>query len=68
MTELNREIRKEIRKLDCDNSMKLFLEEMLEFELELIDSGSQDSKKAIGSEYKAQISKFAKQWEVNDEI
>lgn len=64
MTDLNREIVREIRKLDCDNSMKLFLETMLEYELELIDSDSQDSKKAIGVEYKAQISKFAKQWGV----
>lgn len=63
MTELNREIRKEIRKLDCDNSMKLFLEAMLVYELDLIENDSQDSKKAIGNEYKAQISKFAKQWE-----
>ena len=40
MTELNKEIINEIRKLDCDNSMKSFIENMLKFELELIDSES----------------------------
>lgn len=60
MTELNNEIRKEIRKLDCDNNMKLFLEDALNYELELHEGGSQDSKQAIGKEYKNLISKYSK--------
>lgn len=68
MTELNREIIREIRKLDCDNSMKLFLEKMLQYELNLIESDSNDGKKAIGVEYKARIAEFSKQWGVDDEV
>ena len=60
MTELNNEIRKEIRKLDCDNNMKLFLEDALNYELELHEGGSQDSKQAISKEYKNLISKYSK--------
>lgn len=60
MTELNREIVKEIRNLDCDNNMKQFLEEALRYELDLHESGSKDSSHAIGKEYKNLISKFSK--------
>lgn len=60
MTELNKEIVKEIRNLDCDNNMKLFLEEVLNYELQLHEGGSKDSKQAIGKEYKNFISKFSK--------
>ncbi len=68
MTELNREIIKEIRNLDCDNSMKLFIEKMLKYELNLIESESNDSKKAIGIEYKARIAEFSKQWSDDGEV
>lgn len=60
MTELNREIVKEIRRLECDNNMKMFLEETLNYELELHEGNSKDSKQAIGKEYKKLISKFSK--------
>ena len=60
MTELNKEIVKEIRNLDCDNNMKIFLEEALNYELELHEGSSQDSKQAIGKEYKNLISKYSK--------
>ena len=60
MTELNKEIRKEIRKLDCDNNMKLFLEDALYYELSLHDGDSTDSIKAIGKQYKNFISKYSK--------
>lgn len=61
MTELNKEIINEINKLDCSNNMKLFLLESLEYELVLHESTSQDSKQAIGKEYKKMISKFSKE-------
>ena len=60
MTELNREIVREIRNLDCDNNMKAFLEDALNYELDLHESGSQDSKQAIGKEYKNFIAKYSK--------
>ena len=60
MTELNREIVKEIRKLDCDNNMKLFFVFLLNYELSLHDGDSNDSKQAIGKEYKNFITKFSK--------
>lgn len=68
MTKVNNEIKREIENSDCDHSIKLFLEEMLEYELNLIENESTDSKKAIGAVYKTQIANFSKQWEVNDEI
>ena len=60
MTELNKEIVKEIRNLDCDENMKSFLEEVLNYELKLHEGNSHDSKQAIGKEYKKYISKFSK--------
>ena len=60
MTELNKEIVKEIRKFDCDNNMKLFLEEALNYELKLHDGDSNDSKQAIGKHYKNLIAKYSK--------
>ena len=60
MTELNREIIREIRKFDCDNNMKLFLEEALQYELDLHDGGSKESPQAIGKEYKNFIAKYSK--------
>ncbi len=60
MTELNKEIIKEIRNLDCDSNMKAFLETALNYELDLHDGDSQDSKQAIGKEYKKFISNFSK--------
>ena len=60
MTELNKEIVREIRNLDCDDKMKSFLIEVLNYELKLHEGGSQDSKQAIGKEYKKFISKFSK--------
>lgn len=68
MTELNKEIINEIRKLNCDNSMKSFIENMLKFELELIDSESNESTKSIGTIYKSKIAEFSKQWGSDDEI
>lgn len=60
MTELNKEIVKEIRKFDCDNNMKLFLEEALNYELKLHESDSNDSKQSIGKHYKNLIAKYSK--------
>ena len=60
MTELNKEILREIRKLDCDNNIKLFLVEALNYELRLHDGDSTDSIKTIGKEYKNFISKYSK--------
>ena len=60
MTELNKEIVKEIRKFDCDNNMKLFLEDALNYELKLHESESKDSKQAIGKHYKNLIAKYSK--------
>ena len=60
MTELNKEIVKEIRKFDCDNNMKLFLEDALNYELKLHESESKDSKQAICKHYKNLIAKYSK--------
>ena len=68
MTELNREIVHEIRKLDCDNNIKSFLETMLQYELDLKDNEVGDSKKAIGADYKKSITDFTKEWSVDDGV
>lgn len=60
MTELNREIVKQIRNLDCDDNMKSFLIEALNYEIELHEGDSGESKQAIGKEYKKFISTFSK--------
>ena len=48
--------------------MKSFIENMLKFELELIDSESNESTKSIGTIYKSKIAEFSKQWGSDDEI
>lgn len=61
MMELNKEIVKSIRHLDCDNNMKLFLEDILKYELDLLEEGETENTKS--KKYMDKISEYSKSWD-----
>lgn len=58
MDHLNRDIKEGISDLNCDDDMKSFLKDILEYELELYNKPGK-TKKSISEEYNKYISIFS---------